>query len=87
MPCPFGVPQPVTMSKPVAAVNEPVNPGGTVEPLGLLPLVDVMERRVVAASLAERIHQRIEKSDGLAIRGRLFIRQAPKFQPTAAPQG
>lgn len=39
MPDPFGVPQPVTMSNPVMAVNEPVKPGGTVEPLGLLPLV------------------------------------------------
>lgn len=38
MPCPFGVPQPVTMSKPVMAVNEPVQQGGT-DPLGLLPLV------------------------------------------------
>jgi hypothetical protein len=39
MPSPFGVPQPVTMSKPVIAVNKPVNPGETEEPLGLLPLV------------------------------------------------
>ena len=39
MPSPFGVPQPVTMSKPVAAVNDPVKPAGTVEPLGLLPVV------------------------------------------------
>src|SRR5579859_2303684 len=39
MPCPFGVPHPVTMSKPVMAVKDPVNPAGTVEPLGLLPLV------------------------------------------------
>ena len=39
MPMPFGVPQPVTISKPVIAVNDPVKPGGTDEPLGLLPLV------------------------------------------------
>ena len=39
IPEPFGVPHPVTMSKPVIAVNEPVNPGGTLVPLGLLPVV------------------------------------------------
>ena len=38
IPCPFGVPHPVTMSKPVMAKNFPVQHGGT-DPLGLLPLV------------------------------------------------
>src|SRR5580704_6575302 len=39
IPEPFGVPQPVTLSKPVLAVNEPAKAEGTLVPLGLLPLV------------------------------------------------